>query len=296
MQLDTTPSLQSQSINSKLRLFEIYSRIPYLSIKYDSYFQVYEQVLGQYVGKDITFVEVGIYNGGSLFMWREYFGPRARIIGIDLNPAARQWESHGFEIFIGSQSDPDFWRDFYAKVGRVDVLLDDGGHTNRQQLITVHESLPHIKDGGVLLVEDVHASYMLEFGNPSRYSFINFAKHLVDSVNARSSSVAAARNDYGQRVYAVSFYESIVVLQVDSTRCFPGKFTSNGGVSADSKDFRLQDSVVAATVQGFRARLQRHVGVLRRLPFVKRMGRAVFALLDRFAFVGEDRKSKRFFD
>jgi Methyltransferase domain len=294
--MDTTPSLQSQSINSKLRLFEIYSRTRYLSIKYDSYFQVYEQVLGQYVGKEITFVEVGIYNGGSLFMWREYFGPRARIIGIDLNPAARQWESHGFEIFIGSQSDPDFWRDFYAKVGPVDVLLDDGGHTNRQQIITVHESLPHIKDGGVILVEDVHASYMPAFGNPSRYSFINFAKHLVDSVNSRASGVGKVRNDYGQRVYAVSFYESIVVLLVDSTRCFPGKFTSNGGISADSEDFRLKGSVAAATVQGFRTRLRRHVGALRRLPFVESMGKAVFAILDRLAFASEDRKSKRFFD
>lgn len=295
--MDTTQSLQSQSINSTLRLFEIYSRTRYLSIKYDSYFQVYEQVFGQYVGKEITFVEVGIYNGGSLFMWREYFGPRARIIGIDLNPAARQWESEGFEIFIGSQSDPAFWRDFYAKVGRVDVLLDDGGHTNRQQIITVHESLPHIKDGGVILVEDVHASYMREFGNPSRYSFINFAKHLVDSVNSRSSAVRRkARNDYGQRVYAVSFYESIVVLLVDSTRCFPGKFTSNGGISADSEDFRLKGSVAAATVQGFRARLRRHVGVLRRLPLVESMGKAVFAVLDKLAFAGEDRKSKRFFE
>jgi hypothetical protein len=295
MQMDITPSLQSQSINSKLRLFEIYSRTPYLSIKYDSYFQVYEQVFSQYVDKEITFVEVGIYNGGSLFMWREYFGPRARIIGIDLNPAARQWESHGFEIFIGSQSDPEFWRDFYAKVGRVDVLLDDGGHTNRQQIITVHESLPHIKDGGVLLVEDVHASYMREFGNPSGYSFINFAKHLVDGVNSRAGSVAKARNDYAQRVYAVSFYESIVVLHVDSTRCFPGKFTSNGGISADREDFRLQGSPAGA-VQGFRARLRQRVGVLRRLPLVESVGKAVFAGLHKIAFVIENRKSKRFFD
>jgi hypothetical protein len=294
--MDTNPSLQSQSINSKLRLFEIYSRTRYLSIKYDSYFQVYEQVLGQYVGKEITFVEVGIFNGGSLFMWREYFGPRARIIGIDLNPVARQWENDGFEIFIGSQSDPEFWRDFYAKVGRVDVLLDDGGHTNRQQIITVHESLPHIKDGGVILVEDVHASYMPAFGNPSRYSFINFAKHLIDGVNSRGSGVGKVRNDYGQRVYAVSFYESIVVLHVDSTRCFPAKFTSNGGIAAHSDDFRLKGSVAAATVEGFRARLRRHVGVLRRLPFVESMGKAVFAVLDRLAFASEDRKSKRFFD
>jgi hypothetical protein len=293
MDINTSP--QSRAINSTLRLFDIYSRTRYLSFKHDSYFQVYEQVLARYVGKEFTFVEVGVLNGGSLFMWREYFGPRARIIGVDLNPAARQWESDGFEIFIGSQSDPAFWRDFYGKVGNVDVLLDDGGHTNRQQIVTVHESLPHIKDGGVILVEDVHASYMREFGNPSRFSFINFAKHLVDSVNARSSDVRKVRNDYGQRVYAVSFYESIVVMLVDSTRCFAGKFTSNGGISADREDFRLKDSP-AGTVEGFRARLRRHTGALRRVSFIEAAGKAVFAVLDKIAFAIEDRKLKRFFD
>jgi hypothetical protein len=293
--MDTTTSLQSRSINSTLRLFEIYSRTRYLSLKHDSYFQVYEQVFDKYVGKEITFVEVGVLNGGSLFMWREYFGPRARIIGIDLNPAARQWESDGFEIFIGSQSDPVFWRDFYSKVGNVDVLLDDGGHTNRQQIITVHESFAHINDGGVILVEDVHASYMREFGNPSRFSFINFAKHVIDSVNARSAGIRRVRNDYGQRIYAVSFYESIVVLLVDSTRCFASRSTSNGGISAQREDFRLKDSA-AGTVEGFRARLRRHVGALRRLPLVESVGKAVFALFDKIAFAIEDRKLKRFFD
>ena len=36
-------------------------------------------------------------------MWRDYFGKDARIIGIDLNPEAKKWEKHGFEIFIGNQ-------------------------------------------------------------------------------------------------------------------------------------------------------------------------------------------------
>jgi hypothetical protein len=293
--MDTSASPQSQSINAKLRLFEIYGRMPYLSIKHDSYFQVYEQVLARYVGQEITFVEVGILNGGSLFMWREYFGPRARIIGIDLNPAARQWSGEGFEIFIGSQSDPAFWRDFYAKVGNVDVLLDDGGHTNRQQIVTVHESVAHINDGGVILVEDVHASYIREFGNPSRFSFVNFGKHLIDSINARSTSAGQVPNDYSKRIYAASFYESIVVLQVDSTRCFPGQVTSNAGSSANRADFRLEGSA-AKSVQGVRVRLRHQLGALRRLPLVAPLGRAVFSALHGIIVAIENRKLKRFFD
>jgi hypothetical protein len=123
------------------QLQKIFNEVKYSSVKYNTYFHVYEQIFKKYVGQKITFVEVGVLNGGSLFMWREFLGPQARIIGIDLNPAAQKWNDHGFEIFIGSQSDPQFWADFYSKVGPVDILLDDGGHTNRQQIVTVAESI-----------------------------------------------------------------------------------------------------------------------------------------------------------
>ena len=75
---------------------------------------------------------MGVLNVGSLFMWRDCFGPKALIIGVDFNLLAMRWEEDGFEIFIGSQSSPDFWRDFFSSIGMVDVLLGDGGHTNEQ--------------------------------------------------------------------------------------------------------------------------------------------------------------------
>ena len=47
-----------------------------------------------------------------------------------------------------------FWTDFYKQVGEVDILLDDGGHTYIQQIVTAEYALDNIKDGGVLAVED----------------------------------------------------------------------------------------------------------------------------------------------
>ena len=146
----------------------------YLSNKHLNYFDVYDDLLKDYIGKKIIFVEVGVLNGGSLFMWRDYFGPAARIIGIDLNPAAKKFENDGFEIFIGDQEKPEFWNNFFKQVGKIDILLDDGGHTNNQQIITTQNSIENINDGGLLIIEDTHASYMKEFGNPSDKSFVNF--------------------------------------------------------------------------------------------------------------------------
>ena len=79
-------------LNSKLKIFQIYKNLKYPSVKIDSYFQVYEEIFKNYIGKKITFVEVGVLAGGSLFMWKDYFGKNARIIGIDLNPEAKKWE------------------------------------------------------------------------------------------------------------------------------------------------------------------------------------------------------------
>ena len=81
-------------------VFQAFQRAPFLSNKHSSYFQTYGELFEKYRGKPITFVEIGVFSGGSLFMWRDYFGPQARIIGVEFNPDAIRWREHGFEIYI----------------------------------------------------------------------------------------------------------------------------------------------------------------------------------------------------
>ena len=225
-------------------LIECYLAAGYPSIKHSSYFQVYEEILGKYRNTSITFVEIGVLDGGSLFMWRKFFGDAARIIGIDLNPNAMRWTVEGFEIFIGSQEDPNFWKSVFDSVGPVDVVLDDGGHSNSQQIITAHSVLPHIRDGGALIVEDVHASYMRDFGNPSKYSFISYSKKAVDRINSRSSLLPWLRrgeeNHMRDSVYSCAFYESIVCFHVDRRKCFISTPTINSDIEPRSRDFRYE--------------------------------------------------------
>ena len=234
-----------------LEIYKSYLASPFLSLKHSAYFQVYEELLSKYRNKKITFVEVGVLNGGSLFMWREFFGPEARIIGVDFNPLAKRWEEDGFEILVGSQSSPDFWRDFFRSIGMVDVLLDDGGHTNEQQIVTTHQSIPFIKDGGLLIVEDVHASYFKDFGNPSKYSFINYAKLFVDGINARFPGVEVVKNMFRDAVYSAHFYDSIVAFSVDRRKCFVSSWTSNEGQTFEAEDYRHHDSLARKTNQAF---------------------------------------------
>ena len=83
-------------------IYKAYKNSPYKSIKHSTYFDSYDHFFSKYRNQKITFVEIGVLGGGSLFMWRNYFGPEARIIGIDLNPNAKKWDEHGFKIYLGS--------------------------------------------------------------------------------------------------------------------------------------------------------------------------------------------------
>ena len=130
------------------KLLKSFKSSPKYSIKWNNYLEIYENIFKKFLNKKITFVEVGIGSGGSLFMWRKFFGNKARIIGIELNPEAKKLEKHGFEIFIGDQANPVFWKKFFKKFEKINILLDDGGHKNIQKINNFMESIKFIKDDG----------------------------------------------------------------------------------------------------------------------------------------------------
>jgi hypothetical protein len=127
--------------------------------KWIHYFDIYDRHFRQFVGKEVHVVEVGIYSGGSLDMWKYYFGSRCSVFGIDIEPACKAYEADKTRVFIGDQSDRDFWREFRKEVPKVDILIDDGGHIPEQQIVTLEEMLPHISPGGVYMCEDVHGEH-----------------------------------------------------------------------------------------------------------------------------------------
>ena len=196
----------------KLKALEAFKASPQPSFKHTTYFDVYDKLFNSHQNKEITFVEVGVLHGGSLFMWREFFGPKARIIGIDLNPRAKKWEEEGFEIRIGNQSDPSFWRELTSEVGPIDIFLDDGGHTYMQQIITAECVVDSISDGGILVVEDTHTSFMKGFGDQN-FSFIKYAKLWIDKINSRFSAFNTDQN--GAKIWSVEFFDSIVAFKIN---------------------------------------------------------------------------------
>ena len=97
--------------------------------KWAHYFPIYERHFSWMRNKTLTFLEIGVDKGGSLRMWQRYFGPFARIIGIDINPECNSLNgTPGIHIRIGDQSDEKFLQEVIDEFGVPDMILDDG-HT-----------------------------------------------------------------------------------------------------------------------------------------------------------------------
>ena len=92
----------------------------------------------------------------------------------------------------------------------------------------------------MLVVEDVHSSYMTKFRNPSKYSFINFSKIIVDQLNLRSKVVNKEKMNFLQeKIFSVEFYQSIAVFNINFNKDFSGEKISNEGISDKAEDLRF---------------------------------------------------------
>lgn len=184
--------------------------------KYQHYFDVYDRHFSKYKGQEITIVEVGVFQGGSLQMWRSYFGPKAKIWGIDIDPRCKLLEEQNTNIIIGSQEDETFLESIYDITGPIDILIDDGGHTQKQQIKTFKILFDKIKNDGVYLCEDVHTSYWLSYGGGSNRmgTFIQFTKKLIDKLNAFHSEENSLQVDsFTKSAKSIHYYDSIVVIE-----------------------------------------------------------------------------------
>ena len=194
--------------------------------KWCHYFPIYEKWFAPFRNTDLVFVEVGVQNGGSAQMWKKYFGKNAKIVGVDIDEKCKQFEEEQISIEIGLQEDREFWKKFREKYPRVDILLDDGGHTMKQQITTFQEMFPHVKDGGIYMCEDCHTSYMPTHGGGLKKSdtYIEFTKNLIDMLHSFYMPQVLPPNYFSVNMGGIHFYDSVVVVEKSALPFPPTSF------------------------------------------------------------------------
>jgi len=176
--------------------------------KWEHYFDIYHRHFARFVGQKVNVLEIGIFSGGSLEMWRSYFGEKSHIYGVDIEEVCKAYENDHISVFIGDQADRSFWSTFNKSVEGIDILIDDGGHTPEQQQITLEEMLPNLRPGGVYLCEDVHRCF-------NRFSA--YATGLVDQLNEMDlisgSLLQSSVSKFQSSIHSIHFYPYLVVIE-----------------------------------------------------------------------------------
>ena len=182
--------------------------------KWIHYLEIYERHFAPYRNKPVTMLEIGVFKGGSLEMWREYFGQAAIIFGIDKNPDFAGNVIAPNQVRIGSQDDPMFLQKVISEMGSPDIILDDGSHVGRHQRTSFEILFPRLGPGGLYVLEDLHTSYWPPFegGYQRKGTAIEHIKQMIDDMHAwyhHQPLKTPAKTDIG----AIHLYDSIVVIE-----------------------------------------------------------------------------------
>lgn len=212
------------------RLYEMFLgwKGPHLH-KWHHYFDIYESLFEPFRGQPVKLLEIGLWKGGSLELWRRYFGGKAVIAGCDINPACRRFAERGFEVFVGDQSDPAFLNAMLDRLPALDIVIDDGGHTANQQITSFETIYPRMSASGIYVVEDTHTSYWENFKDRADgLTFVEYAKRLCDLLTAwhfdrnsfekyavppKDRAEPAVVPEFTRSTRSVSFFDSMVVFR-----------------------------------------------------------------------------------
>lgn len=114
-----------------------------------SYIPIYEQLLAPYRMTARRLLEIGVAEGHSLRMWREFFPVATEIIGVDCAPCT--WPLDGCRLILGDATRLNT----YDGIDVVDIVIDDGSHQIAHQMMTFQLLWPRLSQGGLYVIEDV---------------------------------------------------------------------------------------------------------------------------------------------
>jgi hypothetical protein len=186
------------------------------------YLDVYDPILVPWLDKEVKILELGVYQGRSLELWRDYF-PRATIVGIDLELPDGFVLGERIKLFRGSQADTRFLSEVAGKTAPngFDIIIDDASHIGQLTRTAFwHLFDNHLKGGGLYAIEDWGTGYLDDFPDGKRFDpkpsildpfpchshgMVGFVKELVDEQCA--GSITLGRNEQ----FRSSNFESLLI-------------------------------------------------------------------------------------
>ena len=164
-------------------------------VKWEKYVDFYGDILDDQAAKSrrkgglpapIRLLGIGVFDGGSLNLWRRYFGEEAIIYGIDVDPSCANLAALEAEVRIGSQSAKGFLDSVLKEMGGVDIVIDDCSHLSEDVIASFLHLFPKLESPRHCFIEDLHTTYWPRSGGGLRRrgSSVEVLQKIVDVTNS----------------------------------------------------------------------------------------------------------------
>lgn len=187
-----------------------------LVAKIDHFFDVYETYFSRFRDTPVRILEIGIARGGSLELWRRYFGTSAAIHGVDVSAEAVACAPPDTTAHLGSQADVDFLATLARQHGPFDLIIDDASHFPEHQIASFKVLYPTMSSDGIYVCEDVFTSYWKEYGGEmgSPDTMIEYVKRLIDDLHGFWASDASVKpSDFTRTTKGIHIHSGTVVFE-----------------------------------------------------------------------------------
>ncbi|MEV0384948.1 class I SAM-dependent methyltransferase [Nonomuraea sp. NPDC050643] len=181
------------------------------------YTATYERHFDRFRDGRVRVLEIGCDGGESMRMWTHYFR-RGELLRLDSKDKALITPPRARSVF-GAQDDVGFLTRIVAEHGPFDVVIDDGSHVNSHVITSFGTLFPHLRAGGLYVIEDLGASYWPGWGGSSTElsspaTTVGFIKELLDGLNhqqlVRDGAYEPSLTD--RTVSGLSLYHNIAFI------------------------------------------------------------------------------------
>ncbi len=195
-------------------LIEIGKKYP-SSKNISGFIQLYEKYFFSLKNSKINILEIGIENGDSLRIWREYF-PNANICGVDI--IKKNFQINNVDIQQGDQSNHNFLKSLIDNYKKFDIIIDDGSHKAKHIIASFNFLFPYLNNDGIYVIEDLQTSYFPRYGGSrinlrKKNSSMNFIKSLTDSINyEKNNKPFFKKNKFDGLIKSIYFHQNIAFI------------------------------------------------------------------------------------
>ena len=187
------------------------------------------------------------------------------------------------------------------------IYTRDFFYENENQILTLNNIINNVNDNGLIVIEDTSASYSKKHFNPSKYSFINYSKFLIDDLYGRDEEKfnlygVIKQKSLNKHIYSIKFFNSIVAFFIDRKNCINKKNVLNRELTSKPSEVILDnfknprwssEMYTSGYINKIFFKFSKIFFFLKKIDFIKKIAKKIKI---RIITIRQNKKLKKYFE